>query len=126
MAVSNIIILKLFELVLTIICLGLHYRHEASLSDLEDAFVTATFAGYSLILIAVFARVLLRDSISTNVDIFYSLVGFALFATSGAIILTNVVTGASNVKYLGLTKGSISLINSVLFLLDACLTLLGN
>ena len=64
-------------------------------------------------------------------DLFYSLVGCAMFITSGVLIIqfwNDSVGGkvigwaSSDRKNLGITKGSLAIVNGILFLVDVVFT----
>lgn len=58
-----------------------------------------------------------------RVDIFYSLVGVALYVASGAIIIDRYQNaGSSNIRDKNLAKASLAIINGALLLIDAVLT----
>ena len=66
----------------------------------------------------------MQTPINRRIDIFFSLVGCALFVASGALIIEaylNAYKGDARDKQL--TKASISFINGAIFLVDALLNL---
>nr|CAD7459743.1 unnamed protein product [Timema tahoe] len=137
MAIPKTSILKFVELALTITCLGMHYKDHGPVYSTDLLVVTGTFGGYLIILIGVFAGLVTGQPINKRIvstillqqrsqsqDLFYSLAGCALFVASGALIIQYYDKGYSSksVRDLGLAKGSISIINGAVFLLDTFFT----
>lgn len=62
--------------------------------------------------------------INKRIDIFFSLVGAALFIATGVMIIQEWENALfkSEARKLALTKGSLAIINGVLFFLDTVLT----
>ncbi|XP_035725640.1 uncharacterized protein LOC118443184 [Vespa mandarinia] len=123
---TRLSIIKLFELILVCILIGLHYHSFKGDSDIE-MITMGTFGGYLIILVGLFAGSIMGTPVNRRVDLFFSLIGCVLF----------IVTGALNIKFFdeyiqkgslrdtGLTKGSISIIQAALFLIDSFLTFRG-
>jgi uncharacterized membrane protein YjjP (DUF1212 family) len=93
--------------------------------------INGTFVGYSIILVGLFAGFLMNTPINKRIDLFFSIVGCALFITCGVLILQywndttsgKIIGFASNDrKSVGVTKGAIAIINGVLFLVDVVFT----
>nr|CAD7444766.1 unnamed protein product [Timema bartmani] len=124
MAIPKTSILKFVELALTITCLGMHYKDHGPVYSTDLLVVTGTFGGYLIILIGVFAGLVTGQPINKRIDLFYSLAGCALFVASGALIIQYYDKGYSSksVRDLGLAKGSLSIINGAVFLLDTFFT----
>ncbi|EEB11163.1 conserved hypothetical protein [Pediculus humanus corporis] len=106
---------------LTITCVGLHY-HSFEANDKYGLIVsTGTFCGFLIILIGVYAGYLFSMPISKRIDAFYSICGCALFVASGALSIDHF----QHKKYdkelsdIGLAKGSLAVINGLVFLVDA-------
>lgn len=122
-----IIILFLFNLfplqTLCSACLFFHY-YSFDDSDLVTCFLaTGTFCGYLVILLAIFASLLVKTKVHKRIDIFYSMIGSALFITSGIFII-EVWQHAfrTRTRDLAMLKGALSIINGILFLLDCVFT----
>lgn len=136
---------------LTLTCLGLHYNSMAEQSDQHTIMlVNGTFVGFSIILVGLFAGYIMNTPINKRIgkmlciklierknkksifsDLFFSIVGCILFITSGVLILQfwnestsgKIIGFASNDrKSVGITKGSLAVINGVLFLVDVVFT----
>jgi hypothetical protein len=131
MAVSRLSIIKLLELVVTIACMGIHYKTLSEGDTHTVMLVSGTFVGFTIILIGLFAGYLMSTPINKRIDIFFSLVGCALFIASGVLILQfwNDTAHAKIIgffnkddKNLGITKGSLAIVNGVLFLADVVFT----
>ncbi|XP_031632187.1 uncharacterized protein LOC116346338 [Contarinia nasturtii] len=127
MAVSRLSIGKFLELIITITCLVLHYKslHE---SDPQTIVLSSgTFVGYTVILVGLFAGYILSTPINKRIDIFFSLIGCALFIATGALILRDWDNGFHSVvnsetHKLAMWKAWLSIVNGVLFFLDVIFT----
>lgn len=124
MAVSRLSIVKFLELALAIACVVLHYKSLGERDAITQLLTSGTFVGYSVILIALFAGYLLSNPINKKLDMFFSLIGCAMFIASGVLILKEWENAWSNdTKKIAISKGSLAIINGVLFLFDAVFTL---
>lgn len=70
---------------------------------------------------------ILSTPINKRIDIFFSLIGCALFIASGSLILNDWNDGVHSVlktetHKLAITKGSLSIANGILFLADVVFT----
>jgi hypothetical protein len=95
--------------------------------------VNGTFVGFTIILIGLFAGYLMNTPINKRIDLFFSLMGCALFIASGALILQhwtgdnwnakfNQIISSNDSKNMGITKGSLAIVNGILFLVDVVFT----
>lgn len=123
----------------------------AEYSDMHNALIiNGTFVGFTIILVGVFAGYIMSTPINKRIgkpltvlssdrklnfqiisDVFFSLIGCALFITSGVLILQywndttvgKVIGFASNDrKSVGITKGSLAIVNGIVFLVDVVFT----
>ncbi|CAB0037234.1 unnamed protein product [Trichogramma brassicae] len=118
--VSRLTLIKLLELILVCVLIGLHYHsYNATLND--AMLVTGTFGGYLIILVGLFAGAVMGTPVNRRVDLFFSLVGCALFIASGSLIIDH--DYARNDK--NTAKGSIAIIEGIIFFIDAILTFRG-
>ncbi|KAL7302898.1 hypothetical protein TKK_0004127 [Trichogramma kaykai] len=118
--VSRLTLIKLLELILVCVLIGLHYH--SYIGTLNDAMlVTGTFCGYLIILVGLFAGAVMGTPVNRRVDLFFSLVGCALFIASGSLIIDH--DYARNDK--NTAKGSIAIIEGIIFFIDAILTFRG-
>ncbi|KAI4498636.1 hypothetical protein M0802_006342 [Mischocyttarus mexicanus] len=124
--ITRLTIIKFLELVLVCILIGLHY-HSFNASDKHTAMITmGTFGGYLIILVGLFAGGVMATPVNRRVDLFFSLIGCALFIAAGALNIKYFDQfKSSSFRDTGLAKGSISIIQGVLFLIDAFLTFKG-
>ncbi|XP_058835279.1 uncharacterized protein LOC131692310 [Topomyia yanbarensis] len=123
MAVSRLSIVKFLELALTISCVVLHYKSLGETDELTILLVAGTFVGYSIILIGLFAGYLLSNPINKKIDLFFSLLGCAMFIASGVLILQAWESGfKTDRRRMAISKGSLAIINGVLFFFDAVFT----
>lgn len=126
MAISRLSIIKFLELAVAIACIGLHYKSRTN--DLDtDTLSAVAFGGYVIILIGGFAGYLMSTPFNKRIDIFFSLVGCAIFVAAGALnIKIYDDYGKSEWRDYGLSKASLAIINGALFLLDSLLTWRGD
>ncbi|XP_050308838.1 uncharacterized protein LOC126745152 [Anthonomus grandis grandis] len=128
MAISRLSIIKFLELALAVTCLGLHSK--AAVGDWNiDTFSAVTFGGFIIILIGGFAGYIISAPISKKIDIFYTLVGCAMFVAAGALNIKHFERsswGSSEVRDYGLAKGSLAVINGIFFLFDSLVTWRGD
>ncbi|CAO1389785.1 unnamed protein product [Diamesa serratosioi] len=131
MALSRLSIIKFLELALTLTCLGLHYNSMAEGAHHTVMLVNGTFVGFTIILVGLFAGYMMSTPINKRIDLFFSLLGCAMFIASGVLILQfwNDTSSAKLIgffdndrKTLGITKGSIAVVNGILFFLDVIFT----
>ncbi|XP_050099123.1 uncharacterized protein LOC126579659 [Anopheles aquasalis] len=116
-------IIKFLELSLAITCTALHY-YSFDDGDLVTGFLaTGTFCGFIVILITIMAGYLIKAHLHRRLSIFYSLLGCSTFLTSGIFIIEAWEHAfRTRTRDLAITKGSISIINGVIFLMDTIFT----
>ncbi|XP_076291728.1 uncharacterized protein LOC143214487 [Lasioglossum baleicum] len=126
-SVTRLTIIKFLELLVACILIGLHY-HSFNAGNQHTAMITmGTFGGYIIILVGLFAGNVMGTPVNRRVDLFFAVVGCALFIITGAlnIDLFSKIAYKSSFRDTGLAKGSISIIEAALFLVDAFLTFRG-
>lgn len=125
MAVHRLSIVKFLELALAIACVVLHYKSLGERDPITQLLTSGTFVGYSVILIALFAGYLLSNPINKKLDMFFSLIGCAMFIASGVLILKEWEDSIwkNDTRKIAISKGSLAIVNGVLFLFDAVFTL---
>ncbi|XP_053607683.1 uncharacterized protein LOC128673685 [Plodia interpunctella] len=122
MAISRLSIIKFLELALTCSCVALHYHSYNNDADI-GMLVTGTFVGYLIIFAGAAAGYLMQTPSHKRIDIFYSLVGVALFVASGAVIIDRYQHSSKNdFTNKNLAKASLAIINGAILLIDAVLT----
>ncbi|KAG5684254.1 hypothetical protein PVAND_013490 [Polypedilum vanderplanki] len=116
-------VVKFLELCLSICCTYFHF-YSFSDDDLVTEFIaTGTFCGFCIILTAVMAGYLMKAQINKRIMLFYSLLGSALFLTSGVFIIQSWERAfRTRTRDLAMTKGVVSIINGVIFLMDTIFT----
>ncbi|XP_057657317.1 uncharacterized protein LOC130894470 [Diorhabda carinulata] len=125
MAVSPLCIIKIFELLIAIVCMALHCHSRTGDLDIETVSIIA-FGGYIIILAGEALGYFLGCPFDKKIDIFYSIVGCFMFIAAGALnIDTYDGYFKSDVRDYGLSKGSLAIIDAFLFLVDAVLTYKG-
>ncbi|KAK1136777.1 hypothetical protein K0M31_001313 [Melipona bicolor] len=127
MAYNKGFILKLLELIVVCILIGLHY-HSFSDSSINSAMITmGAYGGYLIILVGIFFGIIMGTGIERRIDMFYSAVGCILFIIAGALILDHFVNSVyrGSFRDTGLAKGCISIVGGILFLIDAILVFRG-
>lgn len=123
MAVSRLSIVKFLELAVTISCVALHYKSLGETDELTIMLVSGTFVGFSVILIGLFAGYMMGNPINKKIDIFFSLIGCAMFIASGVLILQAWESGfKTERRRLAISKGSLAIVNGVLFFFDSVFT----
>lgn len=123
MAVSRLSLVKFLELAVTISCVALHYKSLGEKDELTIMLVSGTFVGFSIILIGLFAGYMMGNPINKKIDIFFSLIGCAMFIASGVLILQEWESGfKTERRRLAISKGSLAIVNGVLFFFDSVFT----
>ncbi|XP_069691333.1 uncharacterized protein [Periplaneta americana] len=128
MAMSRVHMLKFVELALTVICVALHYHsNEGRSFEFYEFMITcAAFGGYLVILIGVLVGIFTSTPINKRIDIFYSLVGCALFIAAGSFVIEHYDHyPKGKTRDTGLSKGAMAIINGVVFFVDALLSFRG-
>ncbi|XP_034830981.1 protein snakeskin-like isoform X1 [Maniola hyperantus] len=122
MAISRLSIIKFLELALTCSCVALHY-HSYNAEPEVGMLVTGTFVGYLIIFAGAASGYVMQTPSHKRIDVFYSLVGVALFVASGAVIIDKFQhTSKSDWTNKNLAKGSLAIINGAILLFDAIIT----
>ncbi|XP_058811336.1 uncharacterized protein LOC131676233 [Topomyia yanbarensis] len=113
----------IFSKCLATTCTVLHY-YSFDDGDLVTGFLaTGTFCGFIVILTTVMIGYLMKAHIHRRLNLFYSLLGCGLFLTSGVFIIKAWEHAyRTRTRDLAITKGSVALINGVIFLMDAIFT----
>uniref|UniRef100_A0A182UE88 MARVEL domain-containing protein n=1 Tax=Anopheles melas TaxID=34690 RepID=A0A182UE88_9DIPT len=108
---------------LAVTCTTLHY-YSFDDGDLVTGFLaTGTFCGFIVILFTVMAGYLMKAHLQRRLSIFYSLLGCVCFLTSGVFIIEAWEHAfRTRTRDLAITKGSIAVINGVIFLMDTIFT----
>ncbi|KAF5285788.1 hypothetical protein FQA39_LY04249 [Lamprigera yunnana] len=122
MAISRLSIVKFLELALTVGCVALHYQ--STTGDQDTDFISAgAFCGFLVILTGVFAGHLMGTPVNRRIEIFFCLVGCALFVAAGALNIQQYDNARKGERRnYGLAKASLAIINGALFLIDSLLT----
>lgn len=104
-------------------CVVLHY-YSFNDGDLVTGFLaTGTFCGFVVILAAVFCAGIMRSRMQRRLDMFFSLMGTVLFATSGVFIIEAWKHSyRTQTRDLAMLKGSVAIINAALLLSDCVWT----
>uniref|UniRef100_A0A6B2E6H3 Putative conserved secreted protein n=1 Tax=Phlebotomus kandelakii TaxID=1109342 RepID=A0A6B2E6H3_9DIPT len=119
MAFNRISLIKLLELVLAVTCVGLHYNSLGETEPVTIILTSGTFVGFSIILIGMFVSYLINSPVHKRHDIFYSLVGCALFIAAGALIIQEWENAfKSDRRKIALSKAGLSIVNGAIFLFD--------
>lgn len=126
MAISRLSIIKFLELLVAVVCIGLHYKSQTGDWNI-DTLSAVAFGGFIIILVGGFAGYVISSPINKKIDIFYSLVGCAIFVAAGALNIKHYENGwKGDHRDYGLAKGSMAIINGIFFLLDALITWRGD
>ncbi|XP_012266252.2 protein snakeskin-like [Athalia rosae] len=128
-AITKLSIIRLFELVLVCVMIGLHYHSAVILGPIKDLLIVGTIGGYLIILIGLFAASLMGTPVNRRVDLFFSVVGCVLFVIAGGIAIHYFKTlpsySTNELRNIGLSKGSMAIIEAAFFLADAIFTFRG-
>ncbi|XP_065365081.1 uncharacterized protein LOC135958136 [Calliphora vicina] len=120
---GRINLVKFLELGFSVACLVLHYYSFDDRDILASLLATGTFAGYIVVLFGVFVGTLMRASIHRRIDIFFSIMGCALFIASGVFVIEAWEHSfRTRTRDLALIKASLAIVNGVLFGFDAIFT----
>lgn len=125
--VTRLSIIKFLELILVCIIIALHW-HSWNAGERYATMITmGTMGGYLIILVGLFAGALMGTPVNRRVDLFFSLIGCALFITTGALVIDyfNDYAFKTSFRDTGLAKGSMCILEAGFFLLDAVLTFRG-
>ncbi|KAK0173436.1 hypothetical protein PV328_006632 [Microctonus aethiopoides] len=125
--ITRLAIIKFFELILVCIIIGLHW-HSFNYTDHVTQFLsTGTAGGYLIIFIGLFAGGIMGTPVNRRIDLFFSLVGCALFVASGALVIQafDKLSHRSDFRDKGLARGSLCVIEGALLLVDSFLTFRG-
>uniref|UniRef100_A0A182JEN2 Uncharacterized protein n=1 Tax=Anopheles atroparvus TaxID=41427 RepID=A0A182JEN2_ANOAO len=116
-------VIKFLELCLAVACTTLHY-YSFDDGDLVTGFLaTGTFCGFIVILTTIMAGYLIKAHLHRRLSVFYSLLGCTCFLTSGVFIIEAWKHAfRTRMRDLAITKGSIAIINGVIFLMDTIFT----
>ncbi|XP_046433126.1 uncharacterized protein LOC124185936 [Neodiprion fabricii] len=127
-SLTKLSIIRLFELVMVCVMLGLEYHSLAASSNYTIMLTMGTIGGYLIILVGLFAATMMGTPVNRRVDLFFSVVGCVLFIIVGAVTIDYYqhVSNYQNLRDIGLSKGSIAVIEGVFFLVDAVFTFRGD
>ncbi|KAK9299881.1 hypothetical protein QLX08_007265 [Tetragonisca angustula] len=127
MAFNKGFILKLLELVVVCILIGLHYHSFSDRGIISSMITMGAYGGYLIILVGIFFGIIMGSGAERRIDIFYSVVGCILFIIAGALILDHFANSIyrGSFRDTGLAKGCISIVGGILFLIDAILVFRG-
>ncbi|XP_076762195.1 uncharacterized protein LOC143430094 [Xylocopa sonorina] len=128
MALNKIINIKFAELLIACILVALHHHSFVAENYTTAMFTMCVFGGYLIVLAGPCLGIILGFVIDRRLNIFYSAIGCILFIIIGAVVL-NYFTGSSccnSLQVTGIFKGCFSLIEGILFLIDAVLVFRGD
>ncbi|XP_073835407.1 uncharacterized protein [Musca autumnalis] len=116
-------VVKFLELGFAIACLVLHYYSFDDRDIATSLLATGSFSGYIIVLIGVFVGAMMRAHIHRRIDIFFSIMGCALFIASGVFVIEAwEYSFRTRTRDLALIKASLAIVNGVLFGFDAIFT----
>ncbi|KAK0168378.1 hypothetical protein PV327_002186 [Microctonus hyperodae] len=113
--------------ILVCVIIGLHWHSFDYIDRLTQFLSCGTAAGYLIIFIGLFAGGIMGTPVNRRIDLFFSLVGCALFVASGALVIQTFdrLTYRNEVRDTGLARGSLCVIEGALLLVDSFLTFRG-
>ncbi|XP_028133482.1 uncharacterized protein LOC114328733 [Diabrotica virgifera virgifera] len=125
MAPNRLCIIKIVELAIAIVCMVLHSSTHTADYDI-DTTSAITYGAFIIILVGEAAAYFWKCPLDKKIDIYYSIVGCSLFLATGIFnILRYTDQSGSKNKTMGIIKALFSLVNGVVFALDAFLTYKG-
>ncbi|XP_046751183.1 uncharacterized protein LOC124414242 [Diprion similis] len=126
-SLTKLSIIRLFELVIVCVLLGLQYHSGAASSIYAGMLTMGTIGGFLIILVGLFAATMMGTPVNRRVDLFFSVVGCVLFIIVGAVTIDYYqhASNYQNVRDIGLSKGSLAVIEGIFFLADAVFTFRG-
>jgi hypothetical protein len=130
MAVSRLGIVKFLELVVAIVILGLLYKNGNTGNTEIDLITDGAVVGFIVILIGGFSGHMLSSPITKRIDVFYCLVGCALFIAAGALNIKHYdnqsFLASKERRDYGLAIAGLCIVDGVIFLLDSLFTWRGD
>nr|XP_012226718.1 PREDICTED: uncharacterized protein LOC105674752 [Linepithema humile] len=124
--ITRLSIVKFLELLLVCILIGLHYNSYNGGDPHTAMIITGTICGYLIILVGLFIGSVMGTPVNRRVDLFFSLIGCALFIAVGALNIDYFQKQyKTSFRDTGLAKGSLCIIEGIIFLVDAFLTFRG-
>ncbi|XP_046399737.1 uncharacterized protein LOC124166123 [Ischnura elegans] len=115
---------KILEFVIVCICMGLHVNSQM-IALSQYSLVTIVFGAYIIIISGMLLGFVVCERISRKIDMYYTLLGMALFVAAGSCLISNF--SGNGIFYhhnvdIGLAAGSLAIINAILMLVDAVIT----
>lgn len=128
MAINKIINIKFAELLITCVLIALHHHSFIAENYSTAVFTMCVFGGYLIVLTGPCLGIILGFGIDRRLNMFYSGVGCILFIIIGAVVLNFFTSGhcCSSLQVTGIFKGCFSLVEGILFLIDAVLVFRGD
>ncbi|XP_043274197.1 protein snakeskin-like [Venturia canescens] len=125
--ITRLAIIKFLELILVCIIIGLHYRSFNAGQVYEAMITNGTIGGYLIILVGLLAGGVMGTPVNRRVDLFFSLIGCALFIATGSMVIDTFqhIVHSDSFRDTGLAKGSLCIFEGAFFLVDAILTFRG-
>ncbi|XP_072392961.1 uncharacterized protein [Diabrotica undecimpunctata] len=125
MAPNRLCIIKIVELIIAVVCIVLHAESRSTKYDLDTTSIIA-YGSFIIILLGEAAAYFLKCPLDKKIDIYYSIVGCSLFLATGILnMLRYTDYSSSRWKTFGIFKSLFSLVNAVLFAVDAFFTYKG-
>lgn len=126
MNISRYSLIKFLELGITAVCIWLHSESVAN-RFLEDFLCGAAFGGFLIIQLGGATGHVMSSPITRKIDVYFGIAGVIVFVATGAVNIKffEHYSKSEYGKY-GLAKGSLAIINGVLFLLDSLITWRGD
>uniref|UniRef100_A0A023F8Q0 Putative members of chemokine-like factor super family n=1 Tax=Triatoma infestans TaxID=30076 RepID=A0A023F8Q0_TRIIF len=111
---------KIAELVMAIIIYWMHYNTYEADNYVHVFVIMTTFAGFLIVLIGNVLGHITGNANNRTLDIFYCVAGAALYIASGSLTIQhfNGWRFDSSKTNLGLTKGSLAIIQGAIFIVD--------
>nr|CAD7585829.1 unnamed protein product [Timema genevievae] len=125
------LIIKLIQLGISCICMGLH-AHSVFERYSESILLPVVYGGYIIILTGLIVGYFTKERAPKTIDLIYTVAGLPLFIAAGAVGVHFYHTNSYRYQWqptiinTGLACGSLAIINGVFFLVDSVLGFMDN
>uniref|UniRef100_A0A0A9WRZ2 Phospho-N-acetylmuramoyl-pentapeptide-transferase n=1 Tax=Lygus hesperus TaxID=30085 RepID=A0A0A9WRZ2_LYGHE len=121
MAFSRLSIIKLVEAILAAVILYMHYETYEANGQSELFLITTTFGGFLIITVGTFLGHISGNGLNRIVDMYFCVLGACLYIAAGSMSINHFQGWkfSSSTSNMGLTKGSLGIIQGAILLVDA-------
>lgn len=121
---TRLTLIKLIELGLAVAIYWLHYNTFEESEHIKMFVVSTTFLGFLVVVVGTFLGLITGNPVNKTVDMYFCVAGAILYIASGSLSIQHFQgwTFRSSVSNMGLTKGSLAIIQGAVFLVDGFFT----